>query len=69
MTTPEFSAETLKQVLKEALSETLHEQRDFLRDIFEEVLEDTALVEAIREGEETELVRREQVFAVLEGET
>jgi hypothetical protein len=55
-----------KKVLKEALAETLHEQRDLLQEVFAEVLEDFALAEAIREGRNTKLVTREEVFGVRE---
>jgi len=33
-----------------------------------DALEDPALVKAIREGQETELAEREEVFRILEGE-
>jgi hypothetical protein len=56
-----------KQALKEALAETLHEQRDFLHEIFAEVLEDFAMTEAIREGQQTKMATREEVFRVLQG--
>ncbi len=59
--------EAMKQALKEALAETLHEQRELLHEIFAEVLEDFALVEAIREGWQTEHIERTEVFDVLEG--
>lgn len=59
--------EAMKQALKEAFIETLHEQRELLREVFAEVLEDFALTEAIREGRQTELVERAEVFDVLEG--
>lgn len=58
--------EGMKQVLKEALAETLHEQRELLHEVFAEVLEDFALFEAIREGQQTERVDRDEVFDVLE---
>lgn len=57
----------LKATLKEALKETLYEQRDLLHEVFMEVLEDFALAEAIREGEKTKLVERDEVFRVLRG--
>ena len=50
----------LKEVFKQA--EVLQERRDLLYDVFTEVLEDIALANAIKEGEETEIVSREQVF-------
>jgi hypothetical protein len=60
------NSEAMKRMLKEALAETLHEQRELLHEIFAEVLEDLALAEAIREGRQTELVERDEVFDVLE---
>lgn len=51
----------LRKALKEVLVETLHEQPEFLREVFLEAVEDLALVEAIRQGRETELVEREAI--------
>ena len=59
--------EELEQAMKEALLETVAEQRDVLRELVAEVLEDFALGEAMREGEATDIVDRERVFALLEG--
>ena len=59
----------LKEVFKQAFAELLQEQRDLLYDVFTEVLEDIALANAIKEGEETEVVSREQVFKILESES
>ena len=58
----------LKEVFKQAFAESLQEQRDLLYDVFTEVLEDIALVNAIKEGEETEVVSRKQAFKILESE-
>ena len=66
MATTDLPSEALKQALKQALSETLSEQRDLFRDIFEEVLEDFALAEAIREGQETARISRDEIFETLE---
>jgi len=52
----------LKEVFKQAFAELLQERRDLLYDVFTEVLEDIALANAIKEGEATEIVSREQVF-------
>ncbi len=52
----------LKEVFKQAFAELLQERRDLLYDVFTEVLEDIPLANAIKEGEETEIVSREQVF-------
>jgi hypothetical protein len=51
----------LKQAIKEALAETLQEQRDLFHDIFAEVLENVALGDAIREGQQTDIVNREEI--------
>ena len=59
----------LKEVFKQAFAELLQEQRDLLYDVFTEVLEDIALANAIKEGEETEIVARKQVFKILESES
>ena len=58
----------LKEVFKQAFAELLQERRDLLYDVFTEVLEDITLANAIKEGEETEIVSREQVFKILESE-
>ncbi len=58
--------EALKGALKEAPVEALHEQRSLFHEVFAEVLEDFALAEAIREGQQTKQVSREEVFRQLE---
>ena len=59
----------LKEVFKQAFAELLQERRDLLYDVFTEVLEDIAMANAIKEGEETEVVSRERVFKILESES
>ncbi|MEE4359104.1 MAG: hypothetical protein V2I97_21730 [Desulfococcaceae bacterium] len=56
----------LRQILKEVLTEVLREQKDIFHDMIVEAIEDIALVNAIREGEGTETVSREEVFSILE---
>ena len=67
MAQPALDNDAFKQLLKEALAEVLEEKRALLHEVFAEVLEDLALAEAIREGQETEIVSRDDVFDVLEG--
>ena len=67
MAQPALDNDAFKQLLKEALAEVLEEKRALLHEVFAEVLEDLALAEAIREGQETEVVSRDDVFDVLEG--
>ena len=58
----------LKNIFKEALSEVLVERQSLFTDIVMEALEDFAMVRAIQEGEESEVVSREEVMRVLRGE-
>lgn len=56
----------LKELFKQTFAELLQEQKGLLYDVFTEVLEDMGMVNAIKEGETTAAVSREQVFEVLE---
>lgn len=58
--------EQIKTLLKQALVEVLQERKDVLYDVLVEVIEDLALVQAIKEGEGTETVSKEEVLQVLE---
>ncbi len=59
----------LKEVFKQAFAELLQERRDLLYDVFSEVLEDIALANATKEGENTEILGREEVFQIVESES
>lgn len=63
-----INQDQLKDIIKAAVAEALQEQRDLLHEVVEEALEDIALVRAIEEGESSELIEREVVFKILEGE-
>jgi hypothetical protein len=56
----------LKEALKSAIVEILEERKDLVREVLEEALEDIALARAIEEGEQSELVTRDEVFKALE---
>jgi hypothetical protein len=56
----------LKEALKSAIVEILEERKDLVRELLEEALEDIALARAIEEGEQSELVTRDEVFQALE---
>ena len=58
----------LKNIFKDAIVEVLEERQDLFAEIFAEAIEEIGLVRAIREGEKTEDVSREEVFRVLQGE-
>ena len=55
----------LKEAMKSAIVEILEERKDLVREVLEEALEDIALARAIEEGDESELVTREEVFNAL----
>jgi len=57
----------IKELMKQAMLELLKERRDLIYDVFAEVIEDLALTNAIKEGDSTESVKREEVFKTLEG--
>jgi len=56
----------LKALLKEALVEVLEQRREWFSTLVAEALEDIALVQAIKEGETTEIVSRDEIFDLLE---
>ena len=56
----------LKQALKSAIVEILEERKDLVREVLEEALEDIALARATKEGDQGELVTRDEAFDALE---
>ena len=58
----------LKQILKEALIETLEEKKDVFHELITEAIEEIALTNAIREGQRTETVSKQEVLDILEGQ-
>jgi len=57
----------LKQILKEALIEALEEKKDVFHELIVEAIEDIGMINAIREGQSTETVSKQEVFDILEG--
>lgn len=57
----------LKTLLREVLVEVLDQRRDWFTAVVAEAMEDAALVRAIKEGEETDLVSRDEIFQLLGG--
>jgi hypothetical protein len=57
----------IKDLLKQAIIELLEERQDILRQLVAEAIEDLALINAIKEGEATETVSREEILQILEG--
>jgi hypothetical protein len=61
-----LESDQIKTLIKIAILEIVQENREILTDILTEVLEDIALEQAISEAENSELVSREEVFAILD---
>lgn len=59
--------ERLKTIFKQAMLELVEERRDVFYDLFAEIIEDLALVQAIKEGADTEPVSRDEIFEILAG--
>ena len=57
----------IKELFKQALVELLQERKDLFYELLAEAVEDFLLVRAIKEGEDTTTVRREEVLRILEG--
>ncbi len=57
----------VRELLKELLLELIETRRDVFQDILLEAVEDAGLIEAIREGEGTDRVARDEIMAILEG--
>ena len=58
----------LKQILKEALIEALEEKKDLFHELIVEAIEDIGLINAIREGQNTETVTKQEIFDILDGQ-
>jgi spore coat polysaccharide biosynthesis protein SpsF (cytidylyltransferase family) len=56
----------IKELFKQAFVELLQERKDLFYELVAEIIEDFALLRAIKEGEDTATVGREEVFRVLE---
>lgn len=57
----------LKEIMKSAFIEAFEEKRSLLYDLIAEVLEDIALVQAIKEDENSPSMSRAELFDILEG--
>jgi hypothetical protein len=60
------SEQQLKELVKTVVVEVLEERSDLIRNIVEDALEDIGMRKAIREGEDTGLATREEIFNLLE---
>ena len=58
--------QTLRNLLKEVLIEVLQERPALLGDVIAEAIEDAGLSLAIKEGQRTELVSKDEILKALE---
>ena len=65
MTTFSLEDKRIKDLIKQALLELFQERRDLFHDLFEELLEDVGLANAMREGEDSEIVSEKEVMKAL----
>lgn len=56
----------MKRLLKEALLDLIEERQELFYELSTEVIEDVGLLQAIKEGEDTEKVSRDELFAILD---
>jgi len=66
-TMPEITIDEtkLKELLKVAIIELMQEQKEEFSETLAETLEDILIKNAIKEGENTKAVSREQIFKIL----
>lgn len=56
----------LKELLKTALFELMQEEKAMFSELLSDVMEEIAMSNAIKEGENTEIVSQEEIFKILE---
>ena len=61
--------QNMKRLLKEALLELFEERQELFYELVSEVIEDAGLIQAIKEGEDTEYVSRDEVFTILDDDS
>ena len=65
MSTLSLEDKHTKDLIKQALLELFQERRDLFYDLFEELFEDVGLANAMREGENSEIVSEKEVMKAL----
>lgn len=56
----------LKQVVKAAIREAFVENQDIIKEVLAELMEDSALLQRMEEGRQSEFVGREEIMNLLE---
>jgi predicted transcriptional regulator len=57
----------LKDLMKQAIIEAIEEKKDMVQELLAEALEDVAMIHAIKDGEDSGLVERDEIFGILSG--
>lgn len=57
----------LKKLMKDALVELLEDRKEVIYEILSAVIEDIALAHAIKEGEASERVGKQEILEILQG--
>ncbi len=57
----------LKNLMKQAIVEAIEEKKGVVHDLLVEAMEDVAMIRAIQEGEDSDLVGRDEIFGILSG--
>ncbi len=57
----------LKALMKQAIIETIEEKKDMVQKLLVEALEDAAMIHAIKDGEDSSFVERDEIFGILGG--
>lgn len=56
----------LKELLKIAIFELIQEEKEMFSELLGDIIEEIGMVNAIQEGENTEIVPQEEIFKILE---
>lgn len=57
----------LKDLMKQAIIEAIEEKKDMVQELLVEALEDVAMIHAIKDGEDSGLAERDEIFGILSG--
>ena len=57
----------LKDLMKQAIIETIEEKKDMVQGLLVEALEDVAMINAIKDGEDSGLAERDEIFGIFSG--
>lgn len=55
----------LKELLKTALLELIQEEQELFSELLSDVIEEIGMINAIKEGENTEVVSQKEIFQIL----